>query len=125
MKMAKALGARVTGYYSLEAIQPQIYGEGYILDSRVFSDLDKRAKEVGGGYVAAMAKVAAAEGVAFTGVVAKANTPYEGIVAQAKKNKCDAIFMSSHGRRGLAGFLLGSVTQQVLTHSKVPVLVYR
>jgi nucleotide-binding universal stress UspA family protein len=33
--------------------------------------------------------------------------------------------MASHGRRGLAGILLGSVTQKVLTHSKLPVLVYR
>ena len=125
MHLAKMLGARVTGYYALESIEPQIYGEGYILDARVFSDLDKRAREVGDGHVAAMAKVAAAEGVTFKGVVAKAGTPYEGIIAQAKKNKCDAIFMASHGRRGLAGLLLGSVTQQVLTHSKVPVLVYR
>ena len=125
IKVAKVLGAQVMGYYALQSIQPQIYGEGYILDARVFSDLDKRAKEVGDGYMAAMAKVAAAEGVAFKGVVAKASTPYEGIIAQAKKNKCDAIFMASHGRRGLAGLLLGSVTQQVLSHSKVPVLVYR
>lgn len=125
MKFARELGASVTGYYSLEAIQPQIYGEGYILDASVFTDLEKRARQVGESYVAAMAKAAAAEGVSFKGVVAKAPTPYEGIIAQAKKNKCDAIFMSSHGRRGLANLLLGSVTQQVLTHSKVPVLVYR
>ena len=35
------------------------------------------------------------------------------------------IFMASHGRRGLAGMMIGSVTQKVLSHSKVPVLVYR
>ena len=125
MKLARELGAGVTGYFALESIQPQIYGEGFILDARVYSDLEKRAKELGDAYIAAMAKVAAAERVAFKGVVAKASTPYEGIIAQARKNKCDAIFMSSHGRRGLAGLLLGSVTQQVLTHSKIPVLVYR
>jgi nucleotide-binding universal stress UspA family protein len=33
--------------------------------------------------------------------------------------------MGSHGRRGLTGFLLGSETTRVLTHSKLPVLVYR
>jgi nucleotide-binding universal stress UspA family protein len=33
--------------------------------------------------------------------------------------------MGSHGRRGIAGLLLGSVTARTLTHSKVPVLVYR
>ena len=39
--------------------------------------------------------------------------------------KCDLIVMVSHGRRGLAGLLLGSETAKVLTHSKIPVLVCR
>ncbi len=43
----------------------------------------------------------------------------------ANKEKCDLIFMASHGRRGLSSVLLGSETQKVLTHSKIPVLVYR
>ena len=43
----------------------------------------------------------------------------------AKKSKCDVIFMASHGRRGLAGLVLGSVTNKVLSHSKIPVLIYR
>jgi nucleotide-binding universal stress UspA family protein len=33
--------------------------------------------------------------------------------------------MASHGRRGVKGLLLGSETQEVLTHSRIPVLVYR
>ncbi|MEI6567793.1 MAG: universal stress protein, partial [Verrucomicrobiota bacterium] len=51
--------------------------------------------------------------------------PYEAIINAAAKKKCDLIVMASHGRRGLSGFLLGSETQKVLTHSKVPVLVVR
>lgn len=38
---------------------------------------------------------------------------------------CDCVFMASHGRKGIAAVLLGSETQKVLTHSKVPVMVYR
>jgi nucleotide-binding universal stress UspA family protein len=49
---------------------------------------------------------------------------YEAILAAARDNKCDLIFMASHGRRGLAGLLIGSETQRVLTHSKLPVLVF-
>ena len=45
--------------------------------------------------------------------------------AAAKKNKCDAIVMASHGRRGVTALLLGSETQKVLTHSKLPVIVVR
>ena len=43
----------------------------------------------------------------------------------AKKNKCDLIVMASHGRKGISRILLGSETQQVLTHSTIPVLVLR
>jgi len=58
-------------------------------------------------------------------VVAKALTPYEGIIATAKKRKCDVIFMASHGLRGLSKLIMGSVTQKVLAHSSIPVVVYR
>ena len=47
------------------------------------------------------------------------------IIAAAESAACDLIFMASHGRRGLAALLLGSETQKVLTHTKIPVLVYR
>jgi nucleotide-binding universal stress UspA family protein len=69
--------------------------------------------------------MAKAAGVAFTSVVAKALTPYEGIIAAAKRRKCDVIFMASHGRRGISRLIMGSVTQKVLSHSKIPVVVYR
>jgi nucleotide-binding universal stress UspA family protein len=51
--------------------------------------------------------------------------PYEGIIRVAEQKGCDLIMMASHGRRGLGALLLGSETQKVLTHSKIPVLVYR
>ena len=43
----------------------------------------------------------------------------------AKEKGCDLIMMASHGRRGVQAFLLGSETQKVLTHSQIPVLVFR
>jgi nucleotide-binding universal stress UspA family protein len=47
------------------------------------------------------------------------------VISIAKKKKCDLICMASHGRRGIAGVLLGSETNKVLTHSDIPVLVLR
>ncbi len=61
----------------------------------------------------------------YDAIMTKPATPYEGIIAAAKKKKCDCIFIASHGRGELASLLLGSVTQKVLAHSKIPVLVYR
>ena len=49
----------------------------------------------------------------------------EAIIETAQKHHCDLIVMASHGRRSIAQLLLGSETQYVLTHSKLPVLVVR
>jgi nucleotide-binding universal stress UspA family protein len=49
--------------------------------------------------------------------------PYEAIIATATDRGCDLIVMASHGRSGLSAVVLGSVTNKVLTHAKVPVLV--
>lgn len=51
--------------------------------------------------------------------------PYEAIIEAAKKYDCGLIVMAPHGHRGVAGILLGSETQKVLTHSKIPVLVVK
>ena len=50
---------------------------------------------------------------------------YQAIIDAASARKCDLIVMASHGRRGVSAVLLGSETVKVLTHSKIPVLVYR
>ena len=51
--------------------------------------------------------------------------PFRAIIDSALANKCDLIVMASHGRRGVSALLLGSETAKVLTHSTIPVLVYR
>ncbi|MEX8496789.1 universal stress protein [Leptothrix ochracea] len=66
-----------------------------------------------------------AAGVACTMVKVESLHPWEAILEHARHHDCDLIVMASHGRRGLAGLLLGSETQKVLTHSTTPVLVVR
>ena len=51
--------------------------------------------------------------------------PADAILEAARSRKCDLIVMASHGRHGLSAMLLGSETQKVLTHAKIPVLVHR
>jgi nucleotide-binding universal stress UspA family protein len=64
-------------------------------------------------------------GVACASAAPLADQPWEGILKTARGKRCDLIVMASHGRRGIAGLLLGSETTKVLTHSKIPVLVCR
>ena len=61
----------------------------------------------------------------FEGLTVTGDFPADAILQVAKQQRCDLIVMASHGRRGLAGILLGSETQKVLTHAKIPVLVCR
>ena len=70
--------------------------------------------------VAAKAKAANVECKTTYSIAA---APWEAIIDAAKKNKCDAIVMASHGRRGISAVLLGSETQKVLTHTKLTVIV--
>ena len=122
--LARALGAKVTAYCAFEPFQP-IYVEGYAFDQKVIEGIEDSARQAGQKHVDAIDKIAKAAGVPFASLVTKANTSYEGIIDAAKERKCDAIFMASHGRRGLSKLVMGSVTHKVLTHSRIPVVVYR
>ena len=125
VNLAAEMGATVTGYYAVEPPPTHLYGEGYLAERKLVEELERRANENAKKSVSEIEKAAKAAGVQCDTVVGKAVVPYRGIIDAAEKNKCDAIFMASNGHRGLTGLLLGSVTQKVLTHSKIPVLVYR
>ena len=51
--------------------------------------------------------------------------PAEGIIDTANSKNCDLIVIASHGRRGIGRAILGSVANEVITHSEVPVVVVR
>jgi nucleotide-binding universal stress UspA family protein len=125
IQLAKEMGAKVTGYHAQEPVPTHLYGEGYIADKRLVDEFERRSREYADKCVDRIATAAKAAGVDFESVVVKAPVPYKGIVDAATTRNCDAIVMSSHGHRAVARMLLGSVTQEVLTHSTIPVLVLR
>lgn len=72
-----------------------------------------------------VAAKAEAAGVRCDTVLRESDQAYQAIIDVADASGCDLIVMASHGRRGMAAAVLGSVTQKVLTHTTTPVLVYR
>jgi nucleotide-binding universal stress UspA family protein len=105
---------------------PQSYFEGGVaLAASEISRIEKQWAEHGQAIVDAVAKSASSKGVKVKALTAKSDIVSEAVISVAKKHKCDLIVMASHGRRGIKRLLLGSETQQVLTHSHVPVLVLR
>jgi nucleotide-binding universal stress UspA family protein len=123
--LARAIGARVTGFYSPEQYAILAYGEYFPPDLMSRAEWDGRSKKTATRFLAAIEKEAKTAGVKYSGLYLDSMAPWEAIVEAAKKKKCDLIFMASHGRTGLAGLLLGSQAAKVLSHSRIPVLVYK
>ena len=119
---AAEIGARVTAYHALPPTH-SVYGEGYRFPRA--SNARAEVKQARSRFTDAGARAANLAGVAFEAVVERATSPEEGILQAAKRSKCDAIFMGTHGRRGLARVALGSVASRVIAASPVPVLIYR
>jgi nucleotide-binding universal stress UspA family protein len=92
------------------------------------ADIDsynQSSKEFAEKVLGAAKEAAAKAGVAVETLHADDSTPAEAILATAEGKGCDLVVMASHGRRGLNRILLGSQTMEVVTHSKVPVLVIK
>jgi nucleotide-binding universal stress UspA family protein len=122
VEMAKRLGAKIVG---VTVIEPYSYTTLSEYRPESFEDYEARMMKAARERLDKLEAAARAANVEVETVVAKSFSPYEAIIDTATKNGCDAIFMASHGRRGLGAVLLGSETQKVLTHSKLPVMVYR
>lgn len=105
---------------------PQSYFEGGLaVQASEISRVEKQWVDHGQAIVDAVQKTAESKGVKTKAVTVKSDLISNAVIATAKKHKCDLIVMASHGRRGIKRILLGSETQQVLTHSHIPVLVLR
>lgn len=128
IRLAAALGARVTAVHIAPVYMPPIYGEAMIypvpggyspgawkkqiaaLATRAFAPVEREARKAG---------------VAFASRRVTDAQPWAGILRAARASRCDAIVMASHGRGAVGGLLLGSETSRVLAHSKLPVIVIR
>ena len=105
---------------------PQSYFEGSLpLSANEVAKIEKQWTEAAQKVVDGVAKAGKAKGVSVKTVVVKSDIVSDALIAASKKYKADLIVMASHGRRGIKRLLLGSETQQVLTHASVPVLVLR
>lgn len=125
VSFAKEVQARITFFYAVPDLESSFYGEAALMRTLDPQLLNRVIDEQATGILTRAAKAAQAVGVASESASAVSDQPYEAIIAAAMQHGCDLILMASHGRRGVKGLLLGSQTQKVLTHSKIPVLVYR
>lgn len=123
LALAKQLGAQVVIVTATEPWSSMTNGEGFAFNFPI-DEYEKAATEHAEQI---LAKIRAdAEKLAIECETVHVNDfPAEGILATAKAKKCDLIVMASHGRRGVARFLLGSQATRVVALSTIPVLVCR
>jgi nucleotide-binding universal stress UspA family protein len=122
IELAKSLGAQLHTISVKEPFPYSAISEMQPTPPQEFFDAQER--------IATKRVQAVVERSREAGVPCESNTvealhPWEAIIDHAQRTGCDLLVMASHGRRGVSALLLGSETQKVLTHSKVPVLIVR
>ena len=118
---AKEHGSKIVGL-SVATIYPYFpIVDGEVVSSSFIDAINKDAQKS----VQKITTLASEAGVPAEVYVVEGTSAYEEILKAAEKYHCDAIFMASHGRRGLDKLMLGSEAQKILVHSKLPVMVFK
>lgn len=126
VRLAAALGAKVTGVCVVPPWRLPPYSEGVTYGVPSSPAQHKEAMEKAARKTLAGVEIEAeTAGVRCATEIVTAERPWEGILRVARAKRCDLVSMTSHGRGGLQGLLLGSETTHVLARSKIPVLVTR
>jgi nucleotide-binding universal stress UspA family protein len=120
---ARDAGAKITFLTAIEPFHVLSTDSKQIADTRTTYAI--HAKERAAASLTDAERKAKAKGVPCSVVQLDHEHPYQAIIDTAKKAGCDLIAMASHGRRGVSALVIGSETTKVLTHSAIPVLVYR
>lgn len=125
VSFAREAGARITAFFAKPEYPVTYYGEGALIDPTTPEKFAELAEQQAQQVLDFVADLCQGAGVAVDKLSLTSDIPYQAIIDAATQSGCDLIFMASHGRRGISALLLGSETHKVLTHSTIPVLVYR
>ena len=123
IQFAKSINAKVTAFHVILPFHVFTVHTEMLEDTK--GQYERQSKLHAEQFLAEIKKAAEKAGVNCATDCVTSEHPYEMIIKAAEKNGCDLIMMASHGRRGMQGLLIGSETQKVLTHTKIPVLVLR
>lgn len=123
VQFAKEIHAKITG---LTVTMPfQIFAIDAMQVSSSLEEYSEQANALAERNLSVLKEAASLAGVECELVHRSNEHPYDEIVKTAQERGCDVIFQASHGRRGVSALVIGSETHKVLTHSKIPVLVFR
>ena len=120
---ARSINAKVT---FLTAMPPfKVFASDPLVVSDTPETYEQHARRVAAERLREPTEYARRQGVAASARQVFEAQPHKAIIDAAAADRCDLIFMASHGRKGVKGLVLGSVTNKVLAHSRFPVQVTR
>ena len=122
---AKEIGAKITAVTVTEPFPLRLVSVGLTQLEHTAVEYEKEAKAYAETLLRTVSAAASSAGVPCETLHVEHEQVYQAIIEAAEARRCDLIVMASHGRRGVSAVVLGSETVKVLTHSKIPVLVYR
>ena len=124
LRFAKFAGAKVTGFYVMVERPPASF-EDVAPASAGAPAHDAISRAEAQKFLGTIEQKAKAAGVPCETLSMPHASPHQAIIQAATERGCDLIVMASHGRKGVTGELVGSETARVISHCKIPVLVYR
>jgi nucleotide-binding universal stress UspA family protein len=122
IEFAKSVQASVIGFHAAPA---SAYSYSAMEFSPSLTITRENAEQAGRAFLSIIEDQAREAGVPCESVLEFSSSPYRAIIDTAQAHRCDLIFMGSHGRGAVSSLFMGSVTQHVMSHSFIPVLVYR
>ncbi len=123
--LARALNATVVGFYAPEDYKGFLVNEYMPPALLTETEYEENLRERVDATLASIARAARSAGVPYEPFSVPATTPWPAIIEAARQKACDLIFMASHARTGLIGRVRGSQASEVMSHSEIPVLVWR
>jgi len=125
VNLAKAVGAKVTGFVAAPPATPIVYRHHLPVGFKQPAEHEQMIAKMTAEYLGFIEQTAKQAGVSFEGAHATDDFPADAILQIAAKKNCDLIVIGTHGSGGLRGVLIGSVAQKVLNQSKIPVMTVR
>src|SRR5665811_1183395 len=123
MALAKSVNAKVP----VLTVSPpfHVFAVAPVTITETPEQYQKHTAALAAKYLNVAKEATLAAGVTCDTMRAEHDQPYLAIIDTATRKSCDLIVMASHGRRGISAIVLGSEAVKVLTHSTIPVLVFR
>lgn len=119
VRLASAVGAE------LVAMTEETLSEAYLCPPNLVKDIEHALERESLQFLSEIAEIAKAANVPCRTKRVRHSAPFQAILDTAAAEACDLIVMGSHGRGGFEALVLGSVTQKVLAHATISVLVSR